>query len=143
MTMYPIPPIILEILNGWLALLLPWVIWSALRYLIRRRKDFYVFHDFYRYNKMAIAILTLFTGLEIRTVLAWLVRHSNAHGSEHIFSAMLVSAITPLFVVSSAMTVLGAICWARVARDMPLTKPLIWIVMIGSLFASVAIGLYW
>ena len=127
-----------EFFDGWLSLAMPWVIASAVRYLIRRRRYYDRFVDFYHMNKMAIAVLTLFTGLEGRTVIAWLLRHAKSGGyvAPSWLSTLSGMSAEPLLTVSSVLAVAGALCWGRVASDMPITKPWTWFVMVASCLVS-------
>lgn len=142
--MWPIPSWLVEMLNGWLALVLPWVIFSAISYLRRRRPLYASFNTFYRMNKMAISLLVLFVGIEIRTVLAMLVRHIGAR--PEVYSPETVEMVRGFFAAGftfgAVLMVLGAMCWARVAQDMPLSRPTIWLAGASSLAAAVLFTLY-
>lgn len=134
----PLPTWVIELINGWLALMLPWVIWTAVRYLTRRYKESDHLWEFYRFNKMAFALLVFFTGLEIRTSVGWITRHAGLHFTpdDHPIFAPAMTWSVPLFLLGGTMMVVGAVCWARVASDMPLRRPSIWIATISSFLFS-------
>lgn len=142
--MAPIPGWLIETLNGWLALVLPWVIVTAIMYLHRRRPLYASLDTFYRMNKMAIALLCLFVGIEIRTVVATFVRHVGAR--PEVYDSETLASLSVFFssgfAVGAALMVLGALCWARVAQDMPVTRPTIWMIGASSLIASAAFAIY-
>lgn len=142
--MWPIPSWLTETLNGWLMLMIPWTIITATAYLNRRRQIYASFRLFYRQNKMAIALLFIFVGVETRTIVAWAVRHVTDR--PEFYDVELLQDLRPLFsigfTVGAILIVVGAICWARVARDIPLARPSVWIVAAFSLVASGCFALY-
>lgn len=123
-----------EFLDGWLALAMPWVIWSAFRYLRRRRRYYDEFYVFYRSNKMAISVLVLFVGLEGRTVISWILRHYMNFG--YAPPSWLQPITEPILTLSSVLAVVGALCWGRVAGDMPMTRPWAWAMMAAAFVGS-------
>lgn len=138
--MWPLPNWLVEAGNGWLALSLPWVIWTAFRYLRRRAGMFSGFLDFYHKNKMAISILFIVVGAETRTLVVWIVRHLNARSlmpDSPVALLVLKNCAALAYIGGTGIMIAGAICWARVAADVPLKNPRVWAIAAASAVFSV------
>lgn len=83
------------------------------------RHDHEPWHSFrpvrqaWRDRKAVLALLALLSGLELKTLMIWLVRHLENHG---VYAAsVLPKAVVPLaFVAGTAMIIVGSSCWLRV-----------------------------
>lgn len=139
--MWPIPSWMLEVGNGTLALFTPWVLWTCARYLRRMYQDEYAtLYDFYRSEKMTIALFFILFGSELRSIVTWAVRHANNHQiffPKETFQALLYFA-GPIFSFGTLAMLVGLICWGRVARDIPVTRPSIWLITLACIAVS-----YW
>lgn len=143
--MWLIPYPALEIVIGWLAFVFPLPMISAIRYLVRRRRMFSNFRDFYKFNGMAIAMLMMFIGIEVLMFSAWVFLHVTARGFEtYPFWVLnfMRETMNYVFAVAATVTVVGSICWGRIAIDSPLSRPGAWIAALLSFVFCVWMAIF-
>jgi len=136
--MISLPYPMIEFSNGILLILYFYLCAFAVMYLSselkKKHKQFSGYGGWRRawcavYNdrKPAIAITVIFTGMFIRTLPLWYLRHALDH--QIILPQLLLTPALPMLWSGTILTVLGVMCWIRVVSPFR-NRNIMWTLMV-------------